>query len=124
MKEAEEILIFNEKSNVIAMNSITEFEEKVVNLEKIIQEKNEEILRLSVEKQEEISKINDLQAELNRKLEEKDNEVSELSAKIAGEANKNVELQEEINAKIQRLELMPLGNKVIILPYPENPWSD
>lgn len=31
--------------------------------------------------------------------------------------------QEEINAKIQRLELMPLGNKVIILPYPENPYK-
>lgn len=117
MKEAEELLIFNEKSNVIAMNSITEFEEKVVNLEKIIQEKNEEILRLSVEKQEEISKINDLQAELNRKLEEKDNEVSELSVKIAGEANKNVELQEEINAKNE--EIISLNSRIKEFEYGE-----
>lgn len=117
MKEAEELLIFNEKSNVIAMNSITEFEEKVVNLEKIIQEKNEEILRLSVEKQEEISKINDLQVELNRKLEEKDNEVSELSVKIAGEANKNVELQEEINAKNE--EIISLNSRIKEFEYGE-----
>ena len=117
MKEAEELLIFNEKSNVIAMNSITEFEEKVVNLEKIIQEKNEEILRLSVEKQEEISKINDLQAELNRKLEEKDNEVSELSVKIAGEANKNVEFQEEINAKNE--EIISLNSRIKEFEYGE-----
>lgn len=117
MKEAEELLIFNEKSNVIAMNSITEFEEKVVNLEKIIQEKEEEILRLSSEKQEEISKINDLQAELSRKLEEKDNEVSELSAKIVGEANKNIELQEEINAKNE--EIISLNSRIKELEYGE-----
>ncbi len=30
--------------------------------------------------------------------------------------------QEEINAKLETLELMPLENKVIISPYPRNPY--
>ena len=30
--------------------------------------------------------------------------------------------QEEINSKLETLELMPMINKVIILPYPRNPY--
>lgn len=30
--------------------------------------------------------------------------------------------QDEINKKLQSLEMMPLGNKVIMLPYPVNPY--
>lgn len=31
--------------------------------------------------------------------------------------------QEELNAKLEKLEMLPLGNKVIILPYPVNPYK-
>lgn len=31
--------------------------------------------------------------------------------------------QEELNAKLDKLEMLPLGNKVIILPYPVNPYK-
>lgn len=31
--------------------------------------------------------------------------------------------QEEINAKLEKLELMPIGSNLIILPYPENPYK-
>jgi hypothetical protein len=30
--------------------------------------------------------------------------------------------QEELDKKLETLELIPLGNKVILLPYPENPY--
>lgn len=30
--------------------------------------------------------------------------------------------QEEINRKLQNLEMLPMGNRVIILPYPVNPY--
>lgn len=101
MKEAEELLIFNEKSNVIAMNSITEFEEKVANLEKIIQEKAEEILRLSSEKQEDSSKTSELQEELNRRLEEKNEEILRLSAEKQEEISKINDLQAELSRKLE-----------------------
>lgn len=115
MREAEELLIFNEKSNVIAMNSITEFEEKVANLEKIVEEKNGEILRLSFEKQENNSKTNELQEELNRKLDEKNEEIFKLSAKIEEEANKMIGLEEEINTKNE--EIINLSSKIKELEY-------
>lgn len=31
--------------------------------------------------------------------------------------------QEEINAKVEKLEMLPLGNKIVILPYPSNPYK-
>ena len=31
--------------------------------------------------------------------------------------------QEELNAKLEKLEMLPLGDKVIILPYPVNPYK-
>ena len=31
--------------------------------------------------------------------------------------------QEEINKKLEKLELLPMGSKIIILPYPENPYK-
>lgn len=34
----------------------------------------------------------------------------------------NREKQEEIEKKIETLELIPNGNKVVILPYPSNPY--
>ncbi len=30
--------------------------------------------------------------------------------------------QEEINKKLETLEIVPMGNKVIIMPYPQNPY--
>lgn len=30
--------------------------------------------------------------------------------------------QKEIDEKVERLEILPIGNKVILLPYPENPY--
>lgn len=33
------------------------------------------------------------------------------------------EKQEELNAKLQTLELLPMFNKVILLPYPVNPYK-
>ena len=33
------------------------------------------------------------------------------------------EKQEELNAKLQTLEMLPMFNKVIILPYPNNPYK-
>ena len=30
--------------------------------------------------------------------------------------------QQEIDAKLETLELLPIGNKVILLPYPQNPY--
>ena len=57
---------------------------------------------------------------LNKEIEQLKDEKAEQEAKqMLLELEKKK--QEEINAKIQRLELMPLGNKVRILPYPENP---
>jgi len=31
--------------------------------------------------------------------------------------------QKEIDEKVERLEMLPIGNKVILLPYPENPYK-
>jgi len=33
------------------------------------------------------------------------------------------EKQEEINNKLQNLKMLPLGNKVLLLPYPANPYK-
>ena len=33
------------------------------------------------------------------------------------------EKQEELNAKLQTLELLPMMNKIILLPYPTNPYK-
>ena len=33
------------------------------------------------------------------------------------------EKQEELNAKLQTLEILPMMNKVILLPYPTNPYK-
>ena len=30
--------------------------------------------------------------------------------------------QEEINSKLEKLEMLPLGNKIVISPYPRNPY--
>lgn len=46
-------------------------------------------------------------------------ELAELNAKLIELAK---EKQEELDAKLQTLELMPLFNKVVLLPYPENPY--
>lgn len=46
-------------------------------------------------------------------------EAEELN-KILLEASKTK--QEEINAKLERLELIPMGNKVMFLAYPQNPY--
>ena len=31
--------------------------------------------------------------------------------------------QEEINSKLETLEILPTGNRLIVLPYPENPYK-
>jgi len=31
--------------------------------------------------------------------------------------------QEELNSKLEKLEMLPLGDKVILLPYPVNPYK-
>lgn len=51
-----------------------------------------------------------------RKREKAEQEAKELllQARIAK--------QKEIDEKVERLEMLPIGNKVIILPYPENPY--
>lgn len=45
---------------------------------------------------------------------------AEEAAKALLEAEKAK--QEEINSKLETLELMPMGNRVIIMPYPVNPY--
>lgn len=108
MKEAEDLLLFNEKSNVVAMNTITEFEEKVANFEKIIAEKNEEMAKLSSEKQEDNSKSIELQQELDKKNEE----ISKLNARIKEfeyaelfASNDNLELSEEKEEILERIRI-------------------
>ena len=44
----------------------------------------------------------------------------EEAAKMLFELEK--QKQEEINSKLEKLEMMPLGNKIVILPYPQNPY--
>ena len=51
----------------------------------------------------------------------KDEKAEEDAKKMLLELEKKK--QEEIMSKIEKLEMLPLGNKVIILPYPENPYK-
>lgn len=51
---------------------------------------------------------------------EKEKVEAEKAAKLLVELEKAK--QEEINRKLEKLELLPLGNKIIIIPYPENPY--
>ena len=59
-----------------------------------------------------------LENQIDRKREQ---EAQEQAAKLLLEASRAK--QEEINQKLQTLELLPNGNKVIILPYPSNPYK-
>lgn len=57
-----------------------------------------------------------------------ENQISKMKKeKELKEANKILletmkEKQKEIDEKVERLELLPIANKVLILPYPENPY--
>ena len=65
-----------------------------------------------------ITPKNELLEDIRRAKEEK--EVEEAN-KLLIELQK--EKQKEIEEKLQTLELLPLGNKIILLPYPENPYK-
>jgi hypothetical protein len=52
---------------------------------------------------------------------EKDNKVKEEARKLKYELE--LEKQKELEARIQTLEMLPMGNKVILLPYPSNPYK-
>ena len=52
---------------------------------------------------------------------EKDRKAAEEGNKLLIELEKKK--QEEINQKLEKLEMLPMGNKIIILPYPENPYK-
>lgn len=58
-----------------------------------------------------------LENQLRKKQEEK--ELAEAQQMLI-EASK--QKQEEINSKLETLELLPMGNKVILLAYPVNPY--
>ena len=61
----------------------------------------------------------------NQLLEEiekiKEEKKAEEAAKLLLELQKKK--QKEIEEKLQTLELLPMNNKIIILPYPENPYK-
>lgn len=64
-----------------------------------------------------MSDIPTIEEAANKLKQEK--EAKELKEALL-EAEKNK--QEEINKKLQNLEMIPMFNKLIIMPYPENPY--
>lgn len=58
-----------------------------------------------------------LQKDIDRAKLEKEKEEA-INLLIDAEKQK----QEEIKQKAEKLELLPMGNKIIILPYPRNPY--
>lgn len=56
----------------------------------------------------------------NQIIKKKEKELIEEAQKLYLEASQKK--QEEINAKLQTLEMLPMGNKIIISMYPENPY--
>lgn len=69
-------------------------------------------------KSELILQENQLLKDIERAKEEKE---AEEAAKLLLELQKKK--QKEIEEKLQTLELLPMNNKIIILPYPENPYK-
>jgi len=51
------------------------------------------------------------------RLEKESNEARELLLQLEREK------QEELDKKLAKLEMIPIGNKIIILPYPRNPYK-
>jgi hypothetical protein len=64
-----------------------------------------------------ITPTDPLQDQIRRYREEKD--AAELAEKFS---TIDKEKQKEIEEKLSKLECLPLGNKIIMLPYPVNPY--
>lgn len=57
-----------------------------------------------------------------RELElEKDKQVKEAALKLKLELER--QKQAELEAKLETLEMLPMSNKIILLPYPTNPYK-
>jgi hypothetical protein len=56
----------------------------------------------------------------NQIQKKKEEEQAEEARKLLMEAEKAK--QEELEKKLEKLEMLPLGSKVILLPYPTNPY--
>lgn len=61
---------------------------------------------------------NPIEKQAKKLKEEKD---AEKAKELLLEAKKAK--QKEINEKLKELEMLPVGNKVLISPYPENPYK-
>lgn len=61
---------------------------------------------------------NELQKEIEN---EKDRKAAEEANKLLIELEK--QKQDEINQKLETLEMLPMGNKIILMAYPENPYK-
>lgn len=56
----------------------------------------------------------------NQIRKQKEEQEAKELADMLLEASKNK--QEEINAKLEKLEMLPMGNKIILQAYPQNPY--
>lgn len=57
---------------------------------------------------------------IDKSIRLKQEEEARKAAEGLMEADK--QKQEEINSKVETLEMLPIGNKVILMPYPVNPY--